>query len=1325
VGQVVTVKGLFALILPGPVILVHGKANFLATPPDASEPTDQGVFNALAVLDALAGNIQLNIDASWSKAQVIDISASAEAYFDFANPRNWHFYLGQDTPEDRRIRADFIGLFHGDAYLMVDMDGIVTGAGISWGYDWKFGPVKVILRAWIGAAAAITWQPPQLEGSLEVGGEFEISVAGFGIGLSAEARLSGKAPSLYWVKGELEISVKLPVPLKDLDETVVLEWREEKAPIPIEPFESIGLEHPKVDETWTATVDEYQSSPYTANYEAGPLVPLDARPSIVFKTNMKDVTEGGSFDGGAAYLGGVQIGEYTFDYELQAVLLEKWSKAGSSGWTAVEEIYGAWMAVEDNNGEPAKTRLQLWAKSPFAFTRQTSRTYRDSFLTNHLNWPCTEMPEVATHCVDWEDVDLDTPFGPFFDRGGLHFSLLLTDTVAVVATENSSCDATKALHIDGSWKFLWIVFPEPAQAVELCLDGLFAAARAYANGELLEQILNPGPGLVGFQTPGLDAIGLWSADDGLLARVCWQSQSEADTYIEAFEHNLRVVAGLQRWASEDEILEPETWYRLTVSLDTVATHNGASTHDPKNHYAYFHTGGPPGLGLEGLALPAGEEDQNIPVPYPLGGKLTNLKEYIQWTIPGDGEQPVYRAYDLGADFNENYVEQMYGADMVIRLLDANAQPVLDAGGNEIQFSNQWAEQPTAELSETEYPYTSRAENCIQLPNVYYFPDQRILFANGVLLDEDFSGDLDQWNDPHPENGGEWTIVSERLVYINMVFPVLDALLVAGDSAWGDYAVEVTLTDADEDLGVACRYTNVDVEAYYRLRLNGSGRFLEKVVDGAAMVLWQDTIGYEPGANAKLSLYCQGSRLRGQLDGELLFDLEDEAALLVGQVGIFTNAAAAFEHFLVRTWPGSALAPQTMYRADLMASHVLFVGGLVNGWTDDSAYSWVNLTRNNARLAAFGRTDWSNYRVEVNASTLGSRIGILARFQQDPGSGTFACYRLYLNVDDQRIVLSRLQGTFNEADGTFDLEAAGRSVLWDCDGEACGIDFTLDTHTLALTCDGDWLVVEIDDMELASEQDLGGLSSGKAGLYYLGADDPDFTELVIRSAPRQPVIGWQFITSRYEGFVEHLDTFKGLTYREEVNGIKVPRFENKLNAAWVEMTATSQILAASRSLLASAEEDEVTILREETQSAVQALQTASAKHYGILYKELLGDTYRPLPLVVELSQIVSGEERYALLLESPEPLEWSRLVFELRILEPTSGTYLPIEELLTVWSDDGARAFFFPINGASLAVGDYQLQMVYSLDIGLEAPLQRRGGSTLPEIAQLKFKIQYE
>ena len=47
--------------------------------------------------------------------------------------------------------------------------------------------------------------PPQLEGSLNLGGEFEIAVAGFGVGLSAEALLSGKTPTLYWVRGELTV----------------------------------------------------------------------------------------------------------------------------------------------------------------------------------------------------------------------------------------------------------------------------------------------------------------------------------------------------------------------------------------------------------------------------------------------------------------------------------------------------------------------------------------------------------------------------------------------------------------------------------------------------------------------------------------------------------------------------------------------------------------------------------------------------------------------------------------------------------------------------------------------------------------------------------------------------------------------------------------------------------------------------------------------------------------------------------------------------------------------------------------------------------------
>jgi hypothetical protein len=44
------------------------------------------------------------------------------------------------------------------------------------------------------------------------------------------------------------------------------------------------------------------------------------------------------------------------------------------------------------------------------------------------------------------------------------------------------------------------------------------------------------------------------------------------------------------------------------------------------------------------------------------------------------------------------------------------------------------------------------------------------------------------------------------------------------------------------------------------------------------------------------------------------------------------------------------------------------------------------------------------------------------------------------------------------------------------------------------------------------------------------------------------------------------------------------------------------------------------------------------------------------------------------------------------------------------------------DASSLRGGAYELQLAYSLDIGLEAPLLRRGGSTLPEVARLQFTL---
>ena len=125
---------------------------------------------------------------------------------------------------------------------------------------------------------------------------------------------------------------------------------------------------------------------------------------------------------------------------------------------------------------------------------------------------------------------------------------------------------------------------------------------------------------------------------------------------------------------------------------------------------------------------------------------------------------------------------------------------------------------------------------------------------------------------------------------------------------------------------------------------------------------------------------------------------------------------------------------------------------------------------------------------------------------------------------------------------------------------------------------------------------------------------------------------------------------------------------------------------------------------------------------MIYEELFASSYRPLPPVIEISEIVDSEDRYGLLLESPEPLNWARTTSELRILDPTTGGYSPLAGMLTLFSDDGARVFLIPIGGDSLLDGEYELQLTCNLDIGLEAPQLRRSGSTLPEIGRLRFAL---
>src|SRR5262249_30461522 len=150
-GFTVNTSALLVAVLPGPILLLQGTADLLKAPPALGGDQQEGTLQLLAALDGRAATLQLGIDAAWSAPELISIGAATEAFFDFDRSDAWHVWIGRDTPASARIRADILALFHADAWLMLDADGIGTGLSVSWGDRWQYGPARIEVSSWIGA----------------------------------------------------------------------------------------------------------------------------------------------------------------------------------------------------------------------------------------------------------------------------------------------------------------------------------------------------------------------------------------------------------------------------------------------------------------------------------------------------------------------------------------------------------------------------------------------------------------------------------------------------------------------------------------------------------------------------------------------------------------------------------------------------------------------------------------------------------------------------------------------------------------------------------------------------------------------------------------------------------------------------------------------------------------------------------------------------------------------------------------------------------------------------------------------------------------------
>jgi hypothetical protein len=210
----------FVLILPGPVIMLIGKANILS--PRISGPADEADFDATATYDGNAGTFDLVIQAQYSIPVVFDVQATGELYADPSVPV-WYLAIGK-PPHEQRVTARVLDLFETDFYFVVSDTGLVAGFWTGYKASWSFGPLRASIDAYLAAMGAIQWSPLQLGAGVELHGEVQLSAFGIGLGITADALIEATAPSPWWVYGSLSVELDLPWPLPNVGGTVSLSW---------------------------------------------------------------------------------------------------------------------------------------------------------------------------------------------------------------------------------------------------------------------------------------------------------------------------------------------------------------------------------------------------------------------------------------------------------------------------------------------------------------------------------------------------------------------------------------------------------------------------------------------------------------------------------------------------------------------------------------------------------------------------------------------------------------------------------------------------------------------------------------------------------------------------------------------------------------------------------------------------------------------------------------------------------------------------------------------------------------------------------------------
>ena len=504
-GKAFSLQAFLLISLPE-LIFIQGKANVLGERVGLIE--GEPPFFAFVAFSP-GHSVEFGLGADFKKdvdGKLLDIHAEVKAGFFMKNSSAWYVNFGT---KNAPINARILSLFDAYSYLMLSAGGIEAGAGVSFAFKKKYGPLKIDVGVYLDIWGTLSFERVQIGAGIALGGHVDIAIWGIGFYIGIATILEATVPKPFRIAGSVEVCVSIKVLFKKFKKCVNVEftWLKDANSnvTPIAPL-FLGGDAALINNNMPSPVSAVHlgsGKTYKINYFGNTLqandqkintvIPLDSVIDIQFEKalNANAVSDkiGGVSNAPSGHVDVIPpkpaYKQVTHAYRVNSVKLMVWSggswvnyhpyealTVGSVSSNPVIDLSALKLGYFQKSGNEYN-KIRLLAQTPFSYMETSTGDYiPEQMGINSAQLFCKESKR-QWQCVHWQELKTYAN-KPWYHHQGLNL------TIKHQAEANEVIDAQvvdfanvfiipQSLKVD-STSSIEITLPKDCQAIKLKLS---------------------------------------------------------------------------------------------------------------------------------------------------------------------------------------------------------------------------------------------------------------------------------------------------------------------------------------------------------------------------------------------------------------------------------------------------------------------------------------------------------------------------------------------------------------------------------------------------------------------------------------------------------------------------------------------------------------------------------------------------------------------------------------------------------------------------------------------------------------------------------------